>query len=89
MTHGLFLGCGLLLLRSLFLGCCLLLGISLLRLESRSSLLFVLGTELVRRLDLRKITVGHGLLQRGQEVAIEPLLIGGEIGLHVFLDGDG
>ena len=87
-THSLFLRRSLLLRSCLFLRCGLLLR-GLLGLGSGSGLLLVVGGELIGRLDLGEVAVGHGLLQGTQERGIHPLLIGREIGLHVLLDGDG
>jgi len=92
---GLLLGCGLLLLRrSLLLGGLLLLGGSLLLLRSSlllglgggRQLLLVLGRELVRALDLDKITGSDHVLENLQEGAVGPGLAG--VGrLDVVLDG--
>ena len=97
-THGLLLGRRLLLRSGLLLGRRLLLGRGLLlgcRLLLRCDLfglgggLLVIGAELVGALDLGKNAIGHGLLQGVQEHGVEPLLVGGEVGLHVLFDGDG
>ena len=93
-TYSLLLGCTLLLLRSRLLfwhGLFLRSGLlrSLLGLERGSGLLLVLGAELVGGLDLGEIAVGNGLLQGVQEHTVHPLFVGGEVGLHVLLDGDG
>ena len=97
-THGLLLGCrlllrsGLLLGRRLLLGCRLLLGSRLLLwcdLLGLGGGLFEISAELVGALDLGKVAIRHGLLQGVQEHGVEPLLVGGEAGLHVLLDGDG
>ena len=93
LTHRLLLGGRLLLSGLLLLRRCLLLRrgllLGLLGLGGGSGLLLVLGADLVRGLGLRQIAVGHGLLQGRQEGAVQPLLVLGEVGLHVLLDGDG
>ena len=83
-THGFLLRGGLLLGRGLLLRSLRLLG-----LQSGGGLLFVVGAELVGGLGLREIAIGHGLLQRVQEHAVQPFLVLREVGLHVLLDGDG
>ena len=85
MTHGLLLG-GRLLLGGLLLGRGLLLG--LLGLGGSGGLLLVFRAELVGGLDLGEIPVGDGLLEGVEEHAIQPLLVFGEVGLHVLLDGN-
>ena len=87
-THSFFLGRSLP-LRSFLLGRGLFLRSRLLGFGCGSGLFLVVGAELVRALDLREIAVRHGLLQRAQEHAIQPLLIGRKIALHVLLDGNG
>jgi len=82
-TYSLLLGCSLLLGSGLLLGCCLL-GCCLL-----AYLLLVFGTELVRALDLDKVTVSYGILQGCQESFVQPFLILGKVGLHVLLDSNG
>jgi len=62
---------------------------SLLGLQGGGGLLPVLGAELVRSLGLEEVAVDHGLLQGVQEDAVHPLLVSGEVGLHVLLDGNG
>ena len=88
-THSFFLGCGLLLRSRLLLGRGLFLRSRLLGLGCCSGLFLVVSAELVRALDLREIPVRHGLLQCAQEHAIQPLINGRKIALHVLLDGNG
>ena len=86
MTHGLLLGRRLL-LGGLLLGRGLLLG--LLWLGGGGGLLLVFRAELVGALDLDEIPVSDGLLEGIEEHAVQPLLVLGQVGLHVLLDGDG
>ena len=87
-THSLLLGSSLLLRSRLLLGRGLLLG-SLLGLGSSGGLLLEVGTELVRGLDLGEVAIGNHLLEGVQVGTVHPLLIRGEVRLHVLLDGDG
>jgi len=84
---GLLFRSGLLLRRGLILrSSSLLLGSSLLGL---GGLLLVVGADFVGVLYLHKNAIGNHLLQGTQEHGIQPLLIGGESGLHGLLDGNG
>ena len=94
LGRSLLLGCGLLLGGSLLLGCSLLLWRGGLLLRSRfrfvglGESLLILRRKLVGVLDLYEISVGYGLLERAEEGCILPLLVGGELILHVLLDSN-
>ena len=47
------------------------------------------GTQFVRSLDLHKVSGLNSVLERLEESGVHPLLIGGQVGLHVLFDGDG
>ena len=83
-----FLGAVFFLGAAFFLGSGLFLG-SLLGLQGSGGLLLVLGAELVGGLHLGEVTISYGLLQGVEEDAVHPLLVSGQVGLHVLLDGDG
>ena len=72
-TYGLLLRCGL-------LGSGLFLGLGLL-LEG--------GTQFVRGLDLYKVAGLNSVLEGLQESGVHPLLISGQVGLHVLFYGNG
>jgi hypothetical protein len=86
-TYGLLLRSRLLLGCSLF-GSSLLLG-SLLGLSGGLGLLLEGRAQLVRSFDLDEISGRNSLLERLEESPIHPLLVGGHVGLHVLLDGNG
>ena len=86
-TYGLLLG------GSLLFGCSLLGSGLLLRgllgLAGSLGLLLERRTQLVRSLDLDEVSGLNTVLEGLEKSGVHPLLVGGHVGLHVLLDGDG